>query len=40
MDTQTILIIAAGVVLLYVGSWIRRRAQRPRPPGGPGPEGR
>ena len=40
MDTQTILIIAAGVVLLYIGSLIRRRAQRQRPPGGPGPDGR
>ena len=39
-SVRTILFIAGGVVLLYDGSWIRRRAQRPRPPGGRGPEGR
>jgi hypothetical protein len=39
-SVQTILIIAAGVALLYLGSWIRRRARRPRPPGGRGPEPR
>jgi hypothetical protein len=39
-SVQTVLVIAAGVVLLYLGSWIRRRGRRPRPPGGPGPEGR
>jgi hypothetical protein len=38
-SVQTILVIAAGVALLYLGSWIRRRS-RTRPPGGPGPDGR
>jgi len=38
----TILLIALGVALLYLGAWIRRRSQRPRPPQqvGRGPDGR
>ena len=39
----TILGLIVGVALLYLGSWIRRRAARrargPQP-GGPGPQGR
>jgi hypothetical protein len=37
----TMLALGAGVALLYLGSWLRRRARRPRPPqGGGGPQDR
>jgi hypothetical protein len=40
-SVRTILLIALGVGLLYLGSWIRRRSLRSRPPRqGPGPDGR
>jgi len=40
-SVRTILLIALGVALLYLGSWIRRRAGRARPPQpGRGPDGR